>query len=155
MFDPNAGQQPASPPVVPATALPTYADQLLAVALAAAGQGLVTRHVLSDAQLNLAVGDVMSLIGLAWAVFAASPSRQSPIVWLMGLLKAAPRPRQAQWNAAVEAAAAALIPRLEAAIDARIHAHAGILAGPIDGLANHEISGLGQQAAKALTLPQS
>jgi hypothetical protein len=155
MFNPHAGSAPASPPVVPATALPTYADQLLAVALAAAGQGLVTQHILSDAQLNLAVGDILSLIGLAYAVFAANPAKKSPIVWLLGLIEAAPKARQAQWNAAVAAAAEALIPRLEAAIDARIHAKAGILAGPIDSIANHEIGGLAASAEKAITLPQS
>jgi hypothetical protein len=134
--------------------MPTYADQLMAVALVAAGQDLVTRHLLSSDQLNTAAGAVVSLVGVAWAVFAANPSRPSPIVSLLALLKRAPGPEQARWNAAIEAAAAALVPRIEAAIDARIRAKAGLLAGPIDAIANHEITHLADAAETAVTLPQ-
>jgi len=150
MTDSRGGPSPA-----PVSAMPTYADQLMAVALVAAGQDLVTRHVLSSEQLNTAVGAVVSLVGVAWAVFAAHPGRPSPIVALLAMLRRAPKAEQARWNAAIEAAAAALVPRIEAAIDARIRAKAGVLAGPIDAIANHEIAAVAGAAETAVTLPQS
>jgi hypothetical protein len=135
----------------PVNAMPTYADQLIGVLLGAAGQSLIASHVLTDRQLSDAVGDIVSLIGVAYAAFSANPHKQAPIAWLMSLLGKAPKSDQQQWNAAIQQAKQELAPAIVALVNTEIKRHAGILAGPIDAIADTAVKQAADTAAQAVT----
>lgn len=137
----------------PKNAMPTYADQLIGVLLTAGLQSLQASGVLSHDQVTTIVTDVVSLIGIAYALFAANPSKQSPIVFLMGLVGKAPKVDQAQWNSAIEAAKVALVPSIIALVDQQVKARAGILTGPIDAVANKAVETAADTAALAVSVP--
>lgn len=137
----------------PVSAMPTYADTLIATLIAGAGAGLVKTHTLNQAQLTDVVGALMTLIGVTWQVINANPSKQSPIAMLMAILgKVSPAQQQA-WNGAVKAAEAAIEARLIPIIHAQVKAHAGILAGPVDGLADKALSQAADTLAGAVEVP--
>jgi hypothetical protein len=150
MTDTQTGAPAAAPaPLHPATP----ADQLLTVGIVLLGQNL---HLpLSGAQLNSGAAAIVTLAGLAYGVIASNPSRISPLTWLLHVLQGGNAAQRKTWDAAVAALKARLLPEVEAAIDARIRAQAGLFAAPADAIANAAIKAGAETAEKALLLPQS
>ena len=140
------------PPAPLAPAHPaTPADMLLTVFLVALGQHL---HLpLTYAQLTLGAGDIVSLVGLVYGVLAANPNHQSPLTMLLKVLIGMTPGQKETWNASVQALTASLLPDVEKMVDAQIRARAGILAGPVDAVANTAIAQGAAAAAAAVSAP--
>ncbi len=92
---PNA---PAPPGV-----MPTYADQILSALLVG---GLQMIHGLRPDQVSAAAADIVSLIGLAYGVFAANPTKPTPVAFVLGLVRRSDQARA--YDAGVAGATAAL-----------------------------------------------
>lgn len=133
----------------PVNAMPTYADQMLAALLTG---GLLSLKVFTPVQVDTLTTAIVSIAGVIYALVAASPNHQSPIVLIMGILGRAPKAQQAQWDAALAQAEAAALAKLQPMVDAQIKARLGLLAGPVDGLANTALKDGADAAAAHLTI---
>jgi hypothetical protein len=135
---------PAAPGV-----MPTYADQILSALLIG---GLQMIHGLSPGQVSALSADVVSLIGVAYALFAANPRRQAPVAFVLGLV--ARSGRGVAYDAGVAEAETVLAGK--AAALARTEAHK--VAGPVFGAMAAPIAAKAaedavQAAAKAWLYP--
>ena len=133
--------------------MPTYLDSLLSTVLVGAGAALVKQGALTQPELSDAVAAIVTLAGVAWAVINANPDRRSPIAILLSLVKAAPADGQAAWNHGLSEAEADLLARLTPVIHAEIKARAGLLAGPLDTIADAAARQAADAAASALRVP--
>ncbi len=140
---------PTPAPARPA-AMPSYADTLISTVLMGVGAPFVARGVMTGAQEQALIGGVLAAISVAWQILNANPNRQSPIVLIQTLV--ARGGGAGAFNGALGAADAALTAKIEAAVDARIHKKAGILAGPLDTAANAAIRDAGAQAVDHLRI---
>ena len=134
-------------------AMPTYADSLIATVLFGVGATLVKHGTLTQPQLATLVGAAMSAIGVLWAVINANPNKRSPIAMLMEIVGGAPPAQQQAWSGGLTAAEAALLARITPMIHAQVKAHLGLLAGPVDHLADTALKQAADRAVGALEPP--
>jgi hypothetical protein len=133
--------------------MPTYADTILSTILMGAGAVLVDKHILSSAQLAQAVAALMVLIAIAWSAVNADPNRQSPIAFLLGLVRQAPPADQDAYDAALEAAQAAILAKVTPMIHAELKARLGLFSGPADAIADTAAKAVAGEAVAAVETP--
>jgi lysozyme len=119
-------------------------------ALMAAGAIPLAHGLATASQWQAIVGGVIAIGSAVWSYLAAHPSRTSALTSLLGMIRKGGQ--GPAWNGDVTALEAAVLPLVEKAVDARIKARAGVLAGPVDLAANAVIKDAAGQVVSHLRI---
>jgi hypothetical protein len=132
-----------------ATPIRSAAMDMARSMLMALGTPLLARGLVTGDQLGAIVGGLLALASAVWSYVAAHPGGD-PLASLKAMI--ARGGQGAAYDKALAALVRSMTPQLKAALDAQIKARAGILAGPVDGIANALID---QGAARAQAAAQA
>jgi hypothetical protein len=144
----NAGSTPA--PAAAGGALPAYVGDIARSVLMGAGAVLAQRGYVTNAELPAIVGGLVAAISAAWSWMAAHPSSGSPLSGLLAAVRHAPAPDQAAYDAGLTAAEAAALAQATPALNRIIAAHVGLLAGPVQAIADREARAVADEAVDHL-----
>jgi hypothetical protein len=118
--------------------------------LMAAGSPLLVKGIVTGDQWTAIAGGAVALISAAWSYVAAHPGKTPPLQAVQALVKTGGQ--APQWDAALERLEPLLVKMAEKGAAAAIHAKAGILAGPLDAVADKAIQSAADQAAGHLKI---
>jgi hypothetical protein len=103
----------------------------------ALGSSGVVAAVFTPQQWLAVVGGLLAVGSAVWSYIAAHPSKVNPLQAVERLVRAGGQ--SAQWDAAIARLEPLLVAMAERGARAAIHARAGILAGPLDAVADKAI----------------
>ena len=101
------------------------------------GTPLLARGLVTTDNWQAIVGGLLALASAIWSYLAAHPSKTPLIQTALSLVRDGGQSKA--WNNDLTTMEAAMLPMVEKIVDEKIHAKAGVLAVPLDGVANAAI----------------
>lgn len=144
---------PLSPRTGDAATAPRFVNDIASSILLGAGAVYVRQGLVTASQEQAIVGGLLAALSVGWSYLAAHPSTQTPLDLLLGLARQAPAASRAAYDTGLNEAEAALLARITPLLHAQIAAHAGLLAGPADALADRAVRRMADTAVAAAQVP--
>jgi hypothetical protein len=123
-------------------------DMLRSV-LMGVGTPLLARGLVTGTDWQSIVGGGVALTSAVWSYAATHPSKVNPLQMILGLVRAGGGAKA--WDADLVTLKPLLVAIVRQEIDAQIKAKAGIMAVPLDGVANAAIAASASKAEAAVT----
>jgi cytochrome c biogenesis protein CcdA len=114
------------------------------------GMSSAVATLFTNQEWTAVVGGLLAILSAVWTYVSAHPGKTPFLPMIMSLVRRGGQ--SGAWNGDVEAIKAALLPDIEALVDAQIKARAGILSGPLDHAANAALAQAAGQAAGHLII---
>ena len=140
-------------PAPTSQALPRWANDIATSLMMGAGAIYVQRGLVTSSQESAIVGGVLAVASVAYGYLASHSSHQNPVALIRSLVAKAPAADQAAFDTGLTDAEAAIIARLTPIIHAQVRAHFGLLAGPVDGMADTVLRTAADAAVTAVSVP--
>jgi len=118
--------------------------------LMAVGSPLLVKGVVTGDQWQAIAGGLVAVISAVWSWVANHPSHADALKQALGLLRRSSASNRATYDAALTAAEAAALARATPVLNRLIGQHAGILAHPVEAIADREVHALADQAVDHL-----